>query len=161
VKVVEETLKLKKDIKFIIIGDVPVWLKRYFADRNILGNIIMPGYIEHDSLPQWVAKAKVCIFPQDVSLGRGSSLKLLEYMALGRPIVATDVDEAWPIKESGAGIITPLNPKIFAEKVVELLEDRRLAMRLAENGPKYAKRYSWNNIVSRYVKLMREAAERS
>jgi glycosyltransferase involved in cell wall biosynthesis len=158
VKAVEETLKLKKDIKFIIIGNVPVWLKRYFADRNIIGNITMPGYIEHDSLPQWVAKAKLCIFPQDVSLGRGSSLKLLEYMALGRPIVATDVDEAWPIREAGAGIISPLDPKVFAENIIKILEDRELAEKLAERGASYAKRFSWDQIANKYIELIKDAS---
>jgi glycosyltransferase involved in cell wall biosynthesis len=124
-----------------------------------MGNIIMPGYIEHDKLPEWIRKAKVCIFTQDISLGGRLSFKLLEYMASGRPIVATDVDESWPIKESGAGIISPINPEIFAENIIKLLEDKKLAMKLAENGVKYARQYSWNDMVAKYVKLIEEVVE--
>jgi glycosyltransferase involved in cell wall biosynthesis len=119
----------------------------------------MPGYIEHNKLPEWIRKAKVCIFTQDISLGGRLSFKLLEYMASGRPIVATDVDESWPIKESGAGIISPLNPEIFAENIIKLLEDKKLAMKLAENGVKYARQYSWNDMVAKYVKLIEEVVE--
>jgi glycosyltransferase involved in cell wall biosynthesis len=157
-RVVEEVLKLKRGVKFIIIGDVPIWLKKFFIDRGIIGDIIMPGYIKHDNLPPWIAKAKVCIFTQDISLGRGSSLKLLEYMASGRPIVGTDVDEAWPIREAGAGIISPLDPKVFAENIVEILGDRELAEKLAEKGVSYAKRFSRNRIVNKYIELIKDAS---
>jgi len=159
IKVIEEALKRRRDVKFIIIGDVPRWLQEYLIHKNYIENITMPGYIEHDKLPQWIKKAKVCIFTQDISLGGRFPTKLLDYMASGRPIVATDVDESWPIKESGAGIISPLNPEIFAENVIKLLEDRELAVKLAEKGVQYARQYSWNNIVAKYVKLMKEMIE--
>jgi glycosyltransferase involved in cell wall biosynthesis len=159
VKVVEEVLKRRRDVKFIIIGDVPRWLREYFTSKDYIENMVMPGYIEHENLPEWIRKAKVCIFTQDISLGGRLSFKLLEYMASGRPIVATDVDESWPIKESGAGIISPLNPQIFAENIIKLLEDRELAMKLADKGVKYARQYSWNDMVARYVKLMKEVVE--
>ncbi len=48
-------------------------------------------------------------------------------MAAGRPVVATDVDESFPIKESGAGIITPINAKAMDEAVIRLLEDEELS----------------------------------
>jgi glycosyltransferase involved in cell wall biosynthesis len=157
-RVVEETLKLRRDVKFVIIGYAPTWLKRFFVDRKIIGSIVMPGYIKHDDLPQWIARAKVCIFTQDVSLGRGSSLKLLECMASGRPIVATDVDEAWPIRESGAGVISSLDPAAFAEAVVKLLEDEELTKKLVERGIRYARQYDWKDMVKRYIQLMKEVA---
>jgi glycosyltransferase involved in cell wall biosynthesis len=159
VKVIEEVLKRRRDVRFIIIGDVPRWLQRYLACKEYAENIIMPGFIEHDNLPEWIRKAKVCIFTQDISLGGRLSFKLLEYMASGRPIVATDVDESWPIKESGAGIISPLNPQIFAENIIKLFEDKELAMKLAEKGVKYSRQYSWNAMVTEYVKLMKEVVE--
>ena len=39
------------------------------------------------------------------------------------------------------------------------MEDRELAMKLAEKGVKYARQYSWNDMVARYVKLMKEVVE--
>jgi len=157
-RVVSEVLKLKSNVKFIIIGDAPRWLREYFRANRLVSNIVMPGYIEHNSLPEWVRKAKVCIFTQDISLGGRFSLKLIEYMACGRPIVATDVDESWSIKESGAGIISPLNPTIFAENIIKLLEDKSLAEKLAKKGVDYARHFSWSEIVKEYIRLIREVA---
>jgi glycosyltransferase involved in cell wall biosynthesis len=82
-------------------------------------------------------------------------------MASGRPIVGTDVDESWPIRESGAGIISPLDPAAFAEAVVKLLEDEELARRLAERGVRYARQYGWKDMVKRYIQLTEEVAEQT
>ncbi|MDW7986295.1 MAG: glycosyltransferase, partial [Nitrososphaerota archaeon] len=89
-------------------------------------------------------------------LGGRFPSKLLEYMTSGRPIVATDVDESWPVRESGAGIISPIDPKIFAEKIIQLLEDNKLAEELAEKGVRYARRFSWDDMVRKYLKLFIE-----
>ncbi|MEM0078933.1 MAG: glycosyltransferase family 4 protein [Nitrososphaerota archaeon] len=94
-----------------------------------------------------------------VSRARFSSLKLLEYMASGRPIVATDVDESWPVRESGAGIITPIDPKIFAENIITLLEDKKLAKELAKKGIEYARRFSWDDMIKKYVELFIKITE--
>jgi glycosyltransferase involved in cell wall biosynthesis len=158
IKVIEEVLKHRRDVRFIIIGDAPKWLWEYLTRKNYMENIIMAGYVEHDKLPGWIEKAKVCIFTQNISLGGRLSIKLLEYMASGRPIVGTDVDESWPIRDSGAGIISPLDPAAFAEAVVKLLEDEELAKRLAERGIRYARQYGWKDMVKRYVQLMKEVA---
>ncbi len=158
-KVMEETLKHRKDVKFIVIGDAPTWFKEYLTMKNLISNVIFPGFIEHDNLPEWTVKAKVCIFTQDISLGGRFPSKLIEYMASGRPIVATDVDESWPVKESGAGIITSIDPKIFAENIIKLLEDRKLAEELARKGVEYARRFDWNKIVKKYIELIIEISK--
>lgn len=155
-KVIVETLARRRDVRFIILGDIPVWFREYLRRKNLTENVVMPGYVEHDKLPDYIKKARVCIFTQDISLGGRLSFKLLEYMASGRPIVATDVDESWPVKESGAGIISPIDPKIFAEKIIQLLEDDKLAEELAEKGVRYARRFSWDDMVRKYLKLFIE-----
>ena len=81
------------------------------------------------------------------------SFKLLEYMACGRPVVGTNVDESFPLKESGAGIVTEINAEAMAEAVIRLLDDDRLAEELSRKGVEYAQKYEWRNIVEQYVKL--------
>ncbi|MEM2216417.1 MAG: hypothetical protein QXP57_07645, partial [Nitrososphaerota archaeon] len=59
-------------------------------------------------------------------------------------------------RESGAGIITPIDPKIFAENIITLLEDKKLAKELAEKGIEYARRFSWDEMVKKYIKCFME-----
>jgi glycosyltransferase involved in cell wall biosynthesis len=151
-EVIEVLARKRRDIKFLLIGDIPSPMRSRLL--RIAGNRVeMPGFVEHDMLPQFLQKAKVCILPQDRSLGGRLSFKLLEYMACGRPVVGTNVDESFPLKESGAGIVTEINAEAMAEAVIRLLDDDRLAEELSRKGVEYAQKYEWRNIVEQYVKL--------
>jgi len=153
-EVVEVLAKARRDVKFLLVGDIPPSVKNRL--RRLLGDRVeMPGFVEHDLLPSFIQRARVCIFPQDKSLGR-SPAKLLDYMACGRPVVATDVDDSFPLKESGAGIVTEVNPEAMAKAVIELLDDDRLANQLARKGVEYARRYDWNKMVENYVRLFHD-----
>lgn len=81
----------------------------------------MPGYVKHDELPRWLHQAKLCLFPQDISLGGRFPIKLVEYMACGRPIVATNASESWPVKEAGAGLTVPPSVEEIASAIISLL----------------------------------------
>jgi glycosyltransferase involved in cell wall biosynthesis len=151
-EVVEVLARKGRDVKFLLIGDIPSPVR----DRllRVSGNRVeMPGFIEHDLLPRYIQKAGVCIFPQDKSLGGRLPAKLLDYMACGRPVVATNVDESFPLKESGAGIVTEIDAEAMAEAIIRLLDNDRLAEELARKGVEYARKYDWNKMVEDYVRL--------
>mgnify|MGYP005635427079 CR=1 FL=1 len=157
-KVLEKVAERRRDVKFILIGDVPKWFRDFIVERGLRDRVETPGFIEHDRLPRWIRRARVTIFPQERSLSRGSSLKLLEYMASRRPIVATDVDESWPVKDARSGIITRVDAGEFSEAILRLLDDDRLAEKLASEGVKYAERFKWESIIKEYIKLLRNLA---
>lgn len=118
--------------------------------------IELTGFVPHDKLPFWISKARVCIFTQDVSLGGRLPTKLLDYMASGRPIVATDVEEAWPVIEANSGIIVPRDPVKFADATIMLLEDDSLAEKLAKKGLDYVKKFDWQHILNKYIEVFEE-----
>lgn len=154
-EVIEVLTRKKRDVKFLLIGDIPSAVR----DRllRVAGNRIeMPGFVEHDRLPQFLQKARVCILPQDRSLGGRLPSKLLDYMASGRPIVATNVDESFPLKESGAGIVTDIDAEAMAEAIIRLLDDDKLAEELSRKGVEYARKYDWNKMVENYVELFHQ-----
>jgi glycosyltransferase involved in cell wall biosynthesis len=145
----------RRDAKFLLIGNIPALMRDKLL--RVAGNRVeMPGFVEHDSLPKFIQKARVCIFPQDKSLGGRLPAKLLDYMACGRPVVGTNVDESFPLKESGAGIVTEINAEAMAEAVIRLLDDDRLAEELARKGVEHARKYDWNKMVEDYVELFHQ-----
>jgi glycosyltransferase involved in cell wall biosynthesis len=154
-EVIEVLAQKRRDTRFLLIGDIPSPMRSRLL--RIAGNRVeMPGFVEHDMLPQFLQKAKVCILPQDRSLGGRLSFKLLEYMACGRPVVGTDVDESFPLNESGAGIVTEINAEAMAEAVIRLLDDDRLAEELARKGVEHTRKYDWNKMVEDYVELFHQ-----
>jgi glycosyltransferase involved in cell wall biosynthesis len=154
-EVIEVLAQKRRDTRFLLIGDIPSPMRSRLL--RIAGNRVeMPGFVEHDMLPQFLQKARVCILPQDRSLGGRLSFKLLEYMACGRPVVGTNVDESFPLKESGAGIVTEINAEAMAEAVIRLLDDDRLAEELARKGVEHTRKYDWNKMVEDYVELFHQ-----
>ena len=157
-KVLDRVAERRRDVKFILIGDAPKWFRDFIVERGLRDRVETPGFIEHDRLPMWIRRARVTIFPQERSLGGRLPTKLLDYMASGRPIVATDVDESWPVRNAHTGIITSVNVEEFSEAILKLLDDDGLAKKLAAEGVRYAKAFEWRFIINRYIKLLRTLA---
>lgn len=89
-EVIREVCRRDKSVRFVIVGyPTPNFVR---SIEKFLDRVELKGYVKHDELPKYIRQAAVGIFPQSVSLRGRWSVKLLEYMACGRPIVATDVD---------------------------------------------------------------------
>lgn len=105
-----------------------------------------------------VREGEGLLFPQDRSLGGRLPAKLLEYMAAGRPIVATDVDESFPLKESGAGLVVPVSADHMAEAIVRILNDETVLREMVKKGVQYATKFDWNYVVGRYMEIFQQIA---
>jgi len=92
------------------------------------------------------------------SLTEGSPLALLEAMALGKPIVATNVGGITEILEDGktALLVPPKDPEVLAVMIIYLLQKKDQAMRLGTNAKEESKRYDINLHVRRLEKYYSE-----
>lgn len=158
VEVIEQTCRMDRRVRFLIIGDVPKWFVNRLSRNGLIGSVEMPGFIPHDQLPEWLAKARICLLPQDRSLGGRMPTKLLDYMATGRPIVATDVEESFLVAESGAGLVVPANPKAMAEAIITILQNKKYATEMAQRGVNYARRFDWKIVMEKYTKIIENAS---
>lgn len=90
-----------------------------------------------------------------------SPVKLAEYFAAARAVVATDlpgVREA--VEASSAGIVTPIDPQAFGAAIGELLDDPERADSMGLAGRQAAEdRYSWSSVVRRTMPLFGGATE--
>lgn len=114
---------------------------REYAERRGVDNVLFLGYKPPSAVPMYMAAADVLIHysPAELRPGRMESLsplKLFEYMASGRPILAPDYA---PIREvivdgSTGLLFNPSDPRDLAEKCRLLLRDPELASKLALNA---------------------------
>lgn len=102
--------------------------------------VTFTGFIPKHEAWAKVAKVDVCVspfFPTPI-LNSTSPTKLIEYMAIGKPVVANDhPEQRLVLEESGAGICVPYEEEAFAEAVTRLLQDRQLAVAMGGKGPGY------------------------
>jgi len=104
--------------------------------------VTFTGWVSQEALQQAVVGAKVGLspIPQNYVLRTNSPTKLMEYLNLATPTVATPTPEqAQIIEESGAGRLASRETTEFADAVVELLSDEERRHRLGQQGREYIK----------------------
>jgi polysaccharide biosynthesis protein PslH len=102
-------------------------------------------------------RSMVCVVP--LRVGGGTRLKILEAMALGRPVVATSIGcEGLDVIDEQHLMIAD-NPEQFAEKTVRLLADATLRQRIGTNARQVVvSRYDWDVIVKRLMQIYTQVA---
>jgi glycosyltransferase involved in cell wall biosynthesis len=129
------------------------------------GDVVHAGRVPHEAVPDYLAAADVCAYVLRTPhpLFGFSPLKVYEYMAAGRPVVAaTDLDEIRTfINGSGIGVATPLEVDTFAAAMAELLGDPAKRTRMAEAGRALAEsKFSWNRAVGQVEESLLRAVDR-
>ena len=118
------------------------------------------GYVPPTQVPTYLAAADVLTVPNSakaaVSRYYTSPLKLFEYMASGRPIIASDLPSLREIitHEETALLVPPDDARAFAAAVERLRYDADLARRLAANSLQLVADYTWDNRAAQIIQLI-------
>lgn len=124
----------RDDVQFILAGGGPALedMKRLAAERNVLSHMEFLGRVPDVELLEMLNTADICVNPDEANPMNDQSTmnKVMEYMALGRPIVQFDLTEGRFSAGDASLYARPNDPIDFAQKMLELLDDpqRRAAM---------------------------------
>lgn len=133
------------NILLMLIGDAESeedkqWLRQQIDSRDLSDAVIVTGWLQSSQAQSLLRSAEVAIalMAPDPILDSTTPTKLVEYLALGLPVVANDhPDQKRVIEESGAGICVPFSTSDFVDAISRLLDDKELSRRLAQGGPGY------------------------
>jgi glycosyltransferase involved in cell wall biosynthesis len=142
---VEEILpiieKSVPDVKFVIAGQRPVKKVQELASENVT----ITGFIP--KLNEMYATAEVVVSP--LRIGAGTQNKVLESMAMGIPVVCTNIGFEGLGAKNGEGIYSETEPEKFAERVISILQSNSLRDELGEKAAKLIRgKFSWNQIAN-------------
>ncbi|MDQ3103589.1 MAG: glycosyltransferase family 4 protein [Actinomycetota bacterium] len=119
-------------------------------DRDLLKRVSMPGALPQEQALAMLAACDVCVSPHvpnpDGSRFFGSPTKLFEYMGLGKPIVASDLEQIGEVLDDGeTGLLhEPGDAEGAAARVGQMLGDATLRERLGAAALALAEdRYTW------------------
>ena len=144
---VEEVLPLVRQqipgVRFFIVGkDPPPAIRRYGRDPGI----VVTGTV--DDVRGYFRKTTAVVVP--LRIGGGTRLKILEAMAMGKPVVSTAVGAEGLEVADGENILIADDPPGMARALISVLRDRALRERLAGAGRKLVEeRYDWTSIANR------------
>jgi phosphatidyl-myo-inositol alpha-mannosyltransferase len=144
--------------RLIIVGDGPLrgQVESYIS-RHRLPDVVMAGYVPDMVLPRYYCSADIFCAPATGAESFG--IVLLEAMASGLPVVATEIEGYMSVLEPGRDSMT-VQPKGWAElgaALIILARDADLRRRMGEFGHEKAKRFGWEAVASQIVEVYDEA----
>jgi glycosyltransferase involved in cell wall biosynthesis len=98
-------------------------------------------YIPDEDLPALYSGAKAFVFP---SLYEGFGLPIVEAMACGTPVIASDIPAFREIYDDAAMLVDPRKPQEIADAMKTMIEDQSLSENLRRCGFQKAAQLSWD-----------------
>jgi len=141
------------DIKLIVVGDGAYLneLKKISKKLEVNTHIELLGKKEYNEIPEILSKCNIglAVYPEIDLMKYAFTLKLIEYMAAGLPVITTNVgDGAQIVKESNSGFVIDYTVESFSNAVINLIKDDELRYSMSRNGTKYAKNFDWDDLAS-------------
>ncbi len=117
----------RDDFVGVIVGDgeaVPS-LQALAKDLRLDGSVRFAGWQEHADLARYMAAMEICAAPEPSNdyTNRSTMLKIMDYMAWGKPIVAFDLPEHRCSAGEAAVYAPPNDDRAFARALAQLMDD--------------------------------------
>ena len=94
---------------------------------------------------EYYAECDLYIAP--IRIGGGTRLKIVEAMAMGKPVVSTTIGTQGPDFQDQKHIVLADSPNQFALAIKTMLSDRTRSAKIAESGKKFVlDNYTWKNL---------------
>jgi phosphatidyl-myo-inositol alpha-mannosyltransferase len=147
------------DARLIVLGDGPL-LPRYRAmvPREMAEDVVFTGRVL-DERPDYYATADVYCAPTRIA---SFGVTLLEAMAAGKPVLASDIDGYREVLQHGreGELLAPDDPAAWARALVRLSRDPARGAAFGERGRTTAQRYAWPVVTREVLGLYRSIGVR-
>jgi len=151
--------QVPKHIHLLLVGDGPALagLKAQAARLNLADRVTFAGLVERDMVAKMVAVFDIALQPKSVEYA--SPLKLFEYMALGKAIVAPDQPNIREVLEADVSgvLFDPAEPASMTAAIARLAQDDGLRTRLGAGARNAIEErgYTWKENARRVSALAR------
>lgn len=123
---------------WMVVGGGPMLsrLKEQAYRLNLSHRVVFTDYLPSDTIPDVLAAADIAVacFSDEGFVRCKSPLKVAEYMAAGKAIVASDVGEVPWMTQGAASLVRPGDPQALAEGIQHLLEDAPMRAELGKKA---------------------------
>lgn len=135
------------EILFIFVGGMEYDIRKFKEKVERLNNVLILGHKSHKEIPIYLKAADILVLPnsaKDTISGYTSPLKLFEYMASRRPVVASDLSSIREvINENIAVLVEPDSPKSLAEGIIKIINNKMLGEKLTQESFDDVQNHTW------------------
>ncbi len=149
-----------QECHLLVVGDGPARceIEKRATQLNVSDKVTFTGIVPRDEVANYIAAFDVALQPDVVAYA--SPLKLFEYMAMGKAIIAPDTQNIREVLENNvnAVLFDPDRPDAMLEAVVSVCKDKTLRHRVANAAHEAidAGGYTWLNNAERVTMLMND-----
>ena len=104
-------------------------------------NVRFLGFVPESDLPPLYSLATLFVYP---SLYEGFGLPVLEALACGAPVIASNNSSIPEVTGDAAILVDPRDTEALREAVARLLDDESTRLDLSRRGPERAAKFSWD-----------------
>jgi len=130
------------------------------ARREGIRGVHFIGYVSEEDKPRYFRSCDVFCAP---SIGFESfGIVLLEAMAAGRPIVASNIPGYRSVLSHGREglLVEPGDSEALAQALVRLLRDPELRAQMAQQGEQTARKFAWEKVAALVLEVYQQLLEK-
>ncbi len=158
-------LSIGEKLRFLIVGDGPLKenLMRRVSMSEFKKDFIFVGMIGYQNIPFFINISDFCVAPFILRRNEKtgvSPLKIFEYMACGKPVVASRIQGLEFIEDEGVGcLIEPEDVESLKKALYDLIKEPKERIRMGQKGSQIAREnFSWESRVIEIEKVLKELA---
>lgn len=160
-------LKKYPGAKFIIVGNGQLEsnLRKQVEKLNLKNNIIFAGGVSNNKLPKYYSTADIFLGPSIIAKNgdsEGFGLVFAEALLCKCCVISSDLKAISDIvKNERTGIqVDVKNTELFANKIIELIENKSKRKKLAKDGYEFVKeKFTWDVSAEKYYNLIKNLTE--
>jgi glycosyltransferase involved in cell wall biosynthesis len=138
--------ELKVTLTVVGDGDGRSEFEDAVARRGVADQVSITGWVPLEQVPSLLADADICVDPAPATElnVRSTMIKVAEYLALGKPVVAYDLLETRRTVNDAAVLVTPGDTAGFAHELALLADDGARRARMAQRARERAMALTWD-----------------
>jgi glycosyltransferase involved in cell wall biosynthesis len=158
----ERLRQMDNSMHLLIVGDGPEReaLEKYAQNQGLNGTVTFTGNVPYDEVPQYLAAMDIAVAPYVPNENfYFSPIKIFEYMAMGKPVVAGSIGQVQELVIDGkTGLLyEPGSVAGLVAALTKLVRDAPLCRRLGEKARAWVeKERTWENNARQVVKIADE-----
>jgi glycosyltransferase involved in cell wall biosynthesis len=151
--------KAKPDIKLLVVGKGDLY--RELLKLKIDGlddKLILVDWQPYEKIPEFIAASDICLLPayNNEVMRYIVPIKMYEYMACGKPVIATRLPGIAKEFGEGNGVIYVERPEEVLNKALEISKDKQKLKELGMKAAEYVRKYSWEAITDQFEELLED-----
>lgn len=158
IEVIPQLVKKYENVHFLIVGtgELENEFKSHMKKKGCENFVTFTGRLHHGDIPKYIQVMDIPLMPN--SNFYGSPMKIFEYMALGKPVVAPRLKPIQEVIEEGENgiLVEPGDASSLENAIIELLKDENKRLYFGENNRrKVFAEYTWEKNAENIIQLFK------